>query len=163
MRSGELPASCTHQIKPRDGGHQCDGVCLHLMCLKEFRRRVSVCLWCVCEGTGLWRTTERENAGHPLFICVWNIYLSQWRGRMGLSVSSAQSRVSTSWRRSLDQSPVNNCWNFTFGNTDSPFDATLCVRVFVCELQCVFFASREKVKSFRTSTFKKKQKKRTDM
>lgn len=130
MRRGELPASCTHQIKPHDGGHQCDGVCLHLMCLKEFRRRVSVCV-CVCEGTGLWRTTERENAGHPLFICVWNIYLSQWRGRMGLSVSSAQSRVSTSWRRSLDQSPVNNCWNFTFGNTDSPFDATLSVCVCV--------------------------------
>lgn len=27
-------------------------------------------------GIQLWKVIQRENAGHPLFICVWNIYLS---------------------------------------------------------------------------------------
>lgn len=28
-------------------------------------------------GIRLWKVIQRENAGHPLFICVWNIYLSR--------------------------------------------------------------------------------------
>lgn len=59
---------------------------------------------------------------------------------MGLSVSSAQSRVSTSWRKSLAQSPVNNCWNFTFGNAH----VWMCMCDLLCE--CLLCIRRKYVK-----------------
>lgn len=79
MRRGELPASCTHQIKPHDGGHQCDGVCLHLMRLKEFRRRVSVCLWwrgvCVCVRALVCEEPQRGKTQGILYLFVCEIFI----------------------------------------------------------------------------------------
>lgn len=81
MRRGELPAPCTHQIKPHDGGRQCDGRCLHLMCLKQFRRRVSVCVCgeevcvCVCVRALVCEEPQRGKTQGILYLFVCEIFI----------------------------------------------------------------------------------------
>ncbi len=153
MSSGEIPASCTHQIKPCDGGHQCDGVCLHLMCLKEFRRRMSVFVVCAC---GHWSVkNHREGKRRAilyLFVCeifICHSDVEEW--------GCQSPRCSQECRQAGGGAWTNLLWIIAgISLLGTPIR---CHNLCVCELQCVSFASREKVKSFRTSTLKKQ----TDM
>lgn len=157
MRSGELPASCTHQIKPCDGGHQCDGVCLHSMCLKEFRRRVSVCVVvCVWGHWSVKNHREGKTQGILyLFVCeifICHSDVEEWGCQSPLRSQECRQAGSMAW--------TNLPWiiaGISLLGMPTPLSTfSVCVCECECELQCVSFALREKVKSFRTSTFPKK-------